>query len=757
MKMNKEKVKEIIKFSFFKYFQNKWFVLFNLISLLSMVLTINYSTISSFIKYEGKKDTYEIAILDSQDLIYSKFTTAFEGNDTYTIEKIDDNNYTNENIKDNFIVLEIEPDNQEIFKLKFVSKEGINSEVYNHIIDNLKFIRNEYFKQKYSLDDEKINLLQSNVSVNRIMLGVDAENSELKMLVNLCASAFTYLIAVIIFTRIANEISQEKSSKSSEYILTAVSEKEYLFAKVFSNIAILVIQSILILSYYLVSASILSMFKVQLTDISLTDSLVVSGLSKDIVIYLLSLIFYNVVTLILMSIIQATLAAKTASSQEAGNTVSIMVIIMAILYVLTVFIIDPYSKANIVLYIFSVFPVISSFFVPAMFVIGQATWWQVVISIMVLILLIPKVFNYCAISFKNGLLYYTKNKNKKQLYEIENDTSLETLLNKRTFKQLGSVIGISLLFYIGSQTIIPMLIKVIIDAFFSNISNADKFLFLQMFSQIICLGLGYLFLSSYISNSEILKEKSNKELIISKFSIIIISLAIISILQIGLGLIYPALGLDYSISTQLESELAITSQSSLHTKILLLLTIAFTPAIMEELFFRKGLICLTKKHGNGFAILLSSLLFGFVHMNISQGLFAFIIGLILGGIYLYTRNIKLTMLIHAINNGFECLSLILPLEKTLVVDGSITSVPTIYSILMIFAILLVIFLGIILLIKNLARHEFREKIVSFFKKDINWNSFKHKHIYMFYDYIFDVSLVLIFVLGILQEKMYRNL
>ena len=738
--MNKSKAKEIIKFSFFKYFQNRWFILFNILSLVSIVVSLNWSLISSVVSLPSQEDEYSVAILDNENLVFSRFMDSLSG-DHFAVSKIETNDYTSENIPKNFVVLEVfKEDDLEPFKTKLISKEGISNKIYQDIYSILFKIRNEDLQNNYNISDDTISLIQSPVPVERIMLSVDASDSEFKNIVNYFASALTYLLSVIVFTRIANEISQEKSSKSSEYILTAVSEREYLFAKVFSNIAILIIQIILLLSYYLMGVGLLSAFKVQTTDISLTDAMSVSGLSQDIVIYLITLIFYNIITLILMSIVQATMAAKTTSSQEAGNTVSILVFVMAMLYMFTIAIINPYSTINPFLYGLSVLPVFSGFLVPAMMVIGQATWYQVLISILLLLFLIPRAFNYCGTIFKNGLLDYTKKK--KTIFDIEPDNSLNTLLNKRTFKQIGSVIGIGITIYIGLQIIIPTIISMIIEAFLPSISQSDRFLLLQMLSQASCLGLAYWFVKTYIDKET---RKSSKQLIIPKSHIIFIALTIIVVLQVILQFIYPYIGLEYK--NDFVSAILTNFESPLISKIILLLSIAVTPAIFEELFFRQGIINLCEKHGKLFAVLLSALLFGLIHMNMAQFLFAFIMGLILGTIYIYTKDIRITMLIHFINNGYEALTLIVPKPE---INPS-------YTILLNFLAITAFLVGLTELIVFLSNKEKREKLLEKAKIKLNLASFGQKYIYLFYDYIFDVSLVLLIILSCLTEKLYRGL
>ncbi len=72
--------------------------------------------------------------------------------------------------------------------------------------------------------------------------------------------------------------------------------------------------------------------------------------------------------------------------------------------------------------------------------------------------------------------------------------------------------------------------------------------------------------------------------------------------------------------------------------------------IAEEFIFRKLLIDRTVKYGEGLAVLLSGLLFGLFHGNLNQFAFAFILGCFYGFIYVRTRNVIYTILMHMLNN-----------------------------------------------------------------------------------------------------------
>lgn len=81
------------------------------------------------------------------------------------------------------------------------------------------------------------------------------------------------------------------------------------------------------------------------------------------------------------------------------------------------------------------------------------------------------------------------------------------------------------------------------------------------------------------------------------------------------------------------------------------LTIIIAAPILEELVFR-GIILdgLLKKYSPIKSILVSSMLFGVVHLNPWQFIAAFIIGCFSGWVYYRTRKITLSILIHYTNN-----------------------------------------------------------------------------------------------------------
>lgn len=85
--------------------------------------------------------------------------------------------------------------------------------------------------------------------------------------------------------------------------------------------------------------------------------------------------------------------------------------------------------------------------------------------------------------------------------------------------------------------------------------------------------------------------------------------------------------------------------------ILYFIGVAVMPPIFEEFAFRGVILGTLRKHGDAFAIIVSSLIFGAMHMSVTSIPFAVLAGLIMGYVYVLTGNIWINVGIHFLNNA----------------------------------------------------------------------------------------------------------
>lgn len=146
-----------------------------------------------------------------------------------------------------------------------------------------------------------------------------------------------------------------------------------------------------------------------------------------------------------------------------------------------------------------------------------------------------------------------------------------------------------------------------------------------------------MFLKKKIGQNILSKNKLLKNFILTTF----FSLGIISILSLLsdlICLVFPQLKPDYDYASQ-------------YPFIVSIIILALFPAIYEELIFRKLILqFLRKRFPDLAAILLSSLLFAVFHLNILQGITAFIFGIFLAVVAIRTRSMILCIYAHLLNN-----------------------------------------------------------------------------------------------------------
>ncbi len=134
----------------------------------------------------------------------------------------------------------------------------------------------------------------------------------------------------------------------------------------------------------------------------------------------------------------------------------------------------------------------------------------------------------------------------------------------------------------------------------------------------------------------------------------IIVVVVVTIIALHLGLIAPLANLIPMPDFFREIFMQLFSNAGFFS----FLTAVILAPVIEEIIFR-GIILdgLLKKYSPQKAIIISSLLFGIVHLNPWQFVAAFLIGIFIGWIYYKTGNLSLAIIIHLINNLLGSISI----------------------------------------------------------------------------------------------------
>jgi len=99
----------------------------------------------------------------------------------------------------------------------------------------------------------------------------------------------------------------------------------------------------------------------------------------------------------------------------------------------------------------------------------------------------------------------------------------------------------------------------------------------------------------------------------------------------------------------LTAEAAMETASGGHDSLSMLIYVGIVAPVIEELVYRGFALRLLERHGKMAAIIASSILFGVMHANLPQSMFACGIGLVLGYVAV-EYSIRWSILLHMINN-----------------------------------------------------------------------------------------------------------
>ena len=269
------------------------------------------------------------------------------------------------------------------------------------------------------------------------------------------------------------------------------------------------------------------------------------------------------------------------------------------------------------------------------------------------------------------------------------------------------------------------------NIFKNSLTENNVSVILTCIASCVSLITPYLFLKAYTDKEE-REQKVEKASIGKSLLYVLMGIPVITFIQILTSIILKNINVDYNIIDKLD----IFDSTSVLSIALFFIQIAVLPAIFEELYMRKGALNYAKKYDKVFAIITTSIMFAGIHLNLSQSIFAFMLGIVFAYIAVKTNRIFPTMLLHFLNNGLSALILILNDNLLL-----ITVVGLMYIILN--------FAGIIMIILTLV-FKFSNKKNNKIKKEKSIALQMYKHIIT--DYTFIIALIVVIILSIYTEK-----
>ena len=419
----------LTKYSLGKKIKSKWFIVVNIIILLVISALIN---MDSIIKLFGGdfNNNEEILVIDNIGVletfkdIYAINNEYLKSETKYSIEEYKEGyDSAIEEIKDtDKILIVIDKDDNNYITSKLVTNSSMDTITYTIISNTLDSVKREEVLKSYNITKEMYEKIESKVEVERIIL--DSENTDDNMLTNLVVTIITmpfFFLTVYLVQMIGAEINEEKSTKSMEIIISNVSAKTHFISKIISSNVFVLIQGALLIIYciigiiirYFVSGSIINSLPVELTTLGSTLSS--SGIMDNIKIALPLMLLLLIITLFAYSIVSGVLASVTTNMEDYQQIQTpIVLILLAGFYLSSL---ASIFKGSIFIKVASYLPFISSLLAPTMYALGEFSLFDMLISILLMVVTILLLMKYGFRIYKVGILNYSDNNLWKKIFK----------------------------------------------------------------------------------------------------------------------------------------------------------------------------------------------------------------------------------------------------------------------------------------------------------------------------------------------------
>ena len=419
----------LTKYSLGKKIKSKWFIVVNIIILVVISALIN---MDSIIKLFGGdfNNNEEILVIDNIGVletfkdIYAINNEYLKSETKYSIEEYKEGyDSAIEEIKDtDKILIVIDKDETNYITSKLITNSSMDTITYTIISNTLDSVKREEVLKSYNITNEMYEKIESKVEVERIIL--DSENTDDNMLTNLVVTIITmpfFFLTVYLVQMIGAEINEEKSTKSMEIIISNVSAKTHFISKIISSNVFVLIQGALLLIYciigiiirYFINGSIINSLPVELTTLGSTLSS--SGIMDNIKIVLPLMLLLLIITLFAYSIVSGVLASVTTNMEDYQQIQTpIVLILLAGFYLSSL---ASIFKGSIFIKVASYIPFISSLLAPTMYALGEFSLFDMLISILLMVVTILLLMKYGFRIYKVGILNYSDNNLWKKIFK----------------------------------------------------------------------------------------------------------------------------------------------------------------------------------------------------------------------------------------------------------------------------------------------------------------------------------------------------
>ena len=373
------------------------------------------------VNFDYLEDNTNIIVVDNTTLSYELLEEnikTFSDENNITIEKSTENiEELEKTIEDNELIVILNSDTNKYLKAEIISNNKIDNLTYQLILQALNNTKTTIGMLASNIDPNILQNIQQNIEVERTILNEELstdENTDLIM-----SSVFPtlilpfFMLIIFLVQMVGGEICEEKTTRSMEIIISNVSPKMHLMSKILASNLFVIIQGLLLVVYAIIAFIISkylgnSLLNASINISTIIDTLKSSGMFDKLIFIIPITLILIIASFVAYSLVAGILASMTVNIEDFNQLQTPIMLISLAGYYLSIM--ASMFDGSILIRILSYIPFLSVFISPTLFVIGQVTVIDMLISVLVLIAFIFILLKYGLRVYKVGILNYSSNK-----------------------------------------------------------------------------------------------------------------------------------------------------------------------------------------------------------------------------------------------------------------------------------------------------------------------------------------------------------
>ena len=421
----KSKLNYLIGMSLNRKIKTKWFLIANIIIAIVIVGVINIDSIITFFggDFSNAQKVYVIDNTNkSYDILEEQLNASsleIVDSDTkkFDVEKTDRdaNEIIDEDKKS--IVIELNENEFSELKAKIISQSFIEAIDYQLITNALTNTKVSLNILSSDISQEEINKLYEPIEIEREILN-ESEKSEDENTNMIMTTVFPviilpfFMLSIFLVQMIGAEVNDEKTTRGMEIIISNVSPKTHFASKVIAGNLFVLIQGILLVLFATIGffvrklvggSNIANGLGTEVSNV--INDILSSSLGSQLIYIIPLVLILMILTFIAYSLMAGVLASMTTNTEDFQQLQTPIMIISLVGYYLAMM--ASVFNGALFIKIFAFIPFISAILAPSLLMLGQIGIFQMIISILIMVLTNYLLIKYGMRIYKVGILNYS--------------------------------------------------------------------------------------------------------------------------------------------------------------------------------------------------------------------------------------------------------------------------------------------------------------------------------------------------------------